>query len=160
MADRIDARTKIAVCKPDNLIGTYWTHQALADFLERVGDTRIVVVDEAYCEYVEAPDFPDTLALMARYPNLLVFRTFSKMYALAGLRIGYLIGSEAVAITRRTSVAYSSMSVRNKLRSRRLPTTQGYIAATRALVKEGKALMRHCCARLGLECIAGEGNCV
>ena len=162
MVDRIDARTKILfVCNPNNPTGTYWTHQALADFLERVGDTRIVVVDEAYCEYVEAPDFPDTLALMARYPNLLVFRTFSKMYALAGLRIGYLIGSEAVvAITRRTSVAYSVNVQAQQAALAALADDQGHIAATRALVREGKALMRHCCARLGLECIAGEGNYV
>lgn len=80
MLDRIDDKTKILfVCNPNNPTGTCWTRSVLIDFLEKVGENRIVVVDEAYREFVEAPDYPDSIALMERFPNLVLFRTFSKM---------------------------------------------------------------------------------
>jgi histidinol-phosphate aminotransferase len=109
MIHRIDDHTKILfVCNPNNPTGTYWDSAKLKGFLNRVNGRRIVVVDEAYCEFVENPDFPDSMAMIKEHPNLVVFRTFSKMHALAGLRIGYLAGSrEAVDIIRRTCVVYS-----------------------------------------------------
>ena len=57
----------------------------------------VVVVDEAYFEYVTLPNFPDTLALLADHPNLIILRTFSKAYGLAGLRLGYAISSPDIA---------------------------------------------------------------
>ena len=102
-------RTKILfVCNPNNPTGTYWTKERLRRFLDAVAGAPIVVVDEAYCEFVEQEDFPDGMSLLKEYPNLVVFRTFSKMYGLAGLRIGYLAGDlEVVNIIRRTCVVYS-----------------------------------------------------
>lgn len=162
MLDRIDARTKIVfVCNPNNPTGTYWKQQELVDFLEKVGENRIVVVDEAYCEYVSDPDFPDCFALMRRFPNLVVFRTFSKMYALAGLRAGYLAGSDAVVdVVRRTSVAYSVNVLAQQAALAALADDAAHIAATRALVRQGKDLLVRRCAELGLPSVAGEGNFV
>lgn len=160
MLDRIDAKTKILfVCNPNNPTGSYWTNQALIDFLEKAGEERIVVVDEAYREYVEDPEFPDTIELMERFPNLVVFRTFSKMYALAGLRVGYLAGSDAVVDTvRRTSVVYSVNVQAQQAALAALSDDADHIAATRALVKEGKTFLRWICDSLGLETVSGEGN--
>lgn len=160
MLARIDRRTKILfVCNPNNPTGSYWTNQVLIDFLEKVGEDRIVVVDEAYREYVEDPEFPDTIGLMDRFPNLVVFRTFSKMYALAGLRCGYLAGTDQVVdAVRRTSVAYSVNVQAQQAALAALSDDAGHIAATRALVKEGKAFLRRVCDNLGLETIGGEGN--
>ena len=160
MLERIDARTKILfVCNPNNPTGSYWSHQILVDFLEKVGDQRIVVVDEAYCEYVDDPDFPDTIALMERFPNLIAFRTFSKMYALAGLRAGYLLGSDAVVdVVRRTSIAYSVNIQAQQAALAALGDDRAHIAATRALVGAGKALLRDVCAGLDLPTVGGEGN--
>ena len=94
MLAAIDARTKIIfVCNPNNPTGTYWDEARLRRFLDEVAGRQIVVVDEAYCEFVERPDYPDAIKLLADYPNLVSFRTFSKMYGLAGLRIGYLAGA-------------------------------------------------------------------
>ncbi len=109
MLDAADERTKVFfVCNPNNPTGTYWDAATMRGFLEAVGDQRIVVLDEAYFEYVDRQDYPDGMELMREYPNLVVFRTFSKMYALAGLRVGYLCGSpEVVDIIRRTHVVYS-----------------------------------------------------
>jgi histidinol-phosphate aminotransferase len=160
MLDRIDRHTKIVfVCNPNNPTGSYWTRQVLIDFLEKLGDDRIVVVDEAYREYVEDPHYPDAISLMGRFPNLVAFRTFSKMYALAGLRSGYLVGTEAVVdVVRRTSVAYSVNVQAQQAALAALSDDQEHIAATRLLVKEAKTLMRKVCDDLGLETVGGEGN--
>jgi len=160
MLDRIDRKTKILfVCNPNNPTGSYWSRQVLIDFLEKVGEERIVVVDEAYREYVENPDFPDTISLMERFPNLVVFRTFSKMYALAGLRCGYLAGTgEVVDVVRRTSVAYSVNVQAQQAALAALSDDADHIAATRALVKEGKVFLRQVCDDLDLETVSGEGN--
>ena len=133
MLDRIDRHTKILfVCNPNNPTGSSWSRQVLVDFLEQVGDDRIVVVDEAYREYVEDPDYPDTVGLMERFPNLVVFRTFSKMYGLAGLRVGYLAGTEAVVeVVRRTSVAYSVNVQAQQAALAALEDDCEHIAATR-----------------------------
>ena len=160
MLDRIDRKTKILfVCNPNNPTGSYWTRQVLVDFLEKVGEERIVVLDEAYREYVEDPEFPDGIALMRRFPNLVLFRTFSKMYALAGLRSGYLAGSDAVVdVVRRTSVAYSVNVQAQQAALAALSDDREHIAATRALVREGKGFLRRVCQELDLETVAGEGN--
>ena len=93
---------------PNNPTGSYWNEAKLRGFLEAIDGRQIAVVDEAYVEFVERPDFPDGVSLMAEYPNVVVFRTFSKMYALAGLRIGYLAGQkDVVDVVRRTCVVYS-----------------------------------------------------
>lgn len=77
----------------------------LRDFIEKAGDDKIIVIDEAYCEYVEKTMLSRRPGPDGKISNVIVFRTFSKMYALAGLRIGYLAGSEdAVSAVRRTCV--------------------------------------------------------
>ncbi|MCE5335617.1 MAG: aminotransferase class I/II-fold pyridoxal phosphate-dependent enzyme, partial [Desulfobacteraceae bacterium] len=97
MLASIDEQTKVLfVCNPNNPTGTYWKEDRLRRFLDRIAGDQIVVVDEAYAEFVEDPDFPDSMTLIGEYPNLVVFRTFSKMYALAGLRIGFLAGDMEV----------------------------------------------------------------
>jgi len=119
MLARIDERTKILfVCNPNNPTGTYWDEPKLRRFLDTVAGRQIVVVDEAYCEVVEAPTTLTDEASQG-ISNLVTFRTFSKMYALAGLRIGYLAGSrDVVDVIRRTCIVYSSTALP---RRRRLP---------------------------------------
>ncbi len=93
MADAVDARTKlIIVCNPNNPTGTYVTAAEFARLLERVPPHVVIAVDEAYYEYVVAPDYPQTLGLLADHPNLFILRTFSKIHSLAGLRVGYGVG--------------------------------------------------------------------
>ncbi|MEW6112007.1 MAG: histidinol-phosphate transaminase, partial [Thermodesulfobacteriota bacterium] len=161
MLARIDARTKILfVCNPNNPTGMYWSEQKLRKFLDRVHGRMIVVVDEAYCEFVEAEDFPDGIALIREYPNLVVFRTFSKMYALAGLRIGYLAGNpDVVNAIRRTCIVYSVNSVAQEAALAAVGDRE-HIARTRAMVREGKRFLMKELARLGLPMITGEGNFV
>lgn len=95
MADRITGKTRlITVCNPNNPTGTAVGRAALEAFLDRVPRDTVVALDEAYREYITDPDLPDGLTLLDRHPNLVVLRTFSKAYGLAGLRCGYAVASD------------------------------------------------------------------
>jgi histidinol-phosphate aminotransferase len=125
-----------------------------------VDGRQIVVVDEAYLEFVEQEDFPDGISLIKEYPNLVVFRTFSKMYALAGLRIGYLAGNqEIVDIIRRTCVVYSVNGVAQEAALAALDDKE-HILRTREMVRRGKDLVCRELSLLGLPFVSGEGNFV
>jgi histidinol-phosphate aminotransferase len=87
----------VYLANPNNPTGTWFDDAALAQFLARVPATTLVVVDEAYAEFVAAPGLTSGLQFQPRYPNLIVTRTFSKAYALAGLRVGYAISAAEVA---------------------------------------------------------------
>lgn len=97
MLAAITERTRlIIVCSPNNPTGTIVTAREFADFLAAVPPTILVVLDEAYIEFVADPDAVRGAGLLDDHPNLVVLRTFSKAYGLAGLRIGYAVGSEYV----------------------------------------------------------------
>ena len=97
MLKTITPQTKIIfIGNPDNPSGTYVTELQVENFLKQVPRHVLVFFDEAYYEYVSAKDYPDTLKLLKQYDNIIATRTFSKMYGLAGLRIGYGIASEAI----------------------------------------------------------------
>jgi histidinol-phosphate aminotransferase len=81
----------VHLANPNNPTGTWYGADAFAAFMRRVPENVVVVVDEAYAEFVDAPDYASALGLLDRHPNLVVARTFSKAYALAGLRVGYAI---------------------------------------------------------------------
>lgn len=85
------------LANPNNPTGTWLGADALARFLAAVRDDIVVVVDEAYAEIADAPDYASALALLPRHRNLVVTRTFSKAYALAGLRVGYAVADPEVA---------------------------------------------------------------
>lgn len=94
----INEHTRIVfIANPNNPTGTWLTKEALENFLEQIPRHVVVVVDEAYSEYVDEPDYPNAIAWIERFPNLIVTRTFSKIYGLAGLRVGYAISHPQIA---------------------------------------------------------------
>jgi len=98
MAKRITSRTKIVfIANPNNPTGTMNTKAEMDRFMELVPDNVIVAVDEAYFEYVTHADYPDSLDYLKDGRNILALRTFSKIYGLAGLRIGYGITTAEIA---------------------------------------------------------------
>ncbi len=103
IADRIDDRTRVVyLCSPNNPTGLYLSKRELRAFLDdipgaREGGGPIVVVDHAYAEYADAPDFADATTWFREYPNLVALHTFSKIYGLAGLRVGYGVLSADLA---------------------------------------------------------------
>jgi len=96
-ARAVTPRTKmIFVCNPNNPSGTMNTQEEVERLLASVPSNVLVILDEAYYDFVDQPDFPQSLSYMRDYPNLMILRTFSKVMGLAGLRIGYAIASSEI----------------------------------------------------------------
>ncbi len=98
MAEAVTDRTRLVfVCNPNNPTGTSVGADALDRFLESLPDRVVVAIDEAYFEFVRRRDFPDSLGWLRRRPGTIALRTFSKIFGLAGLRIGYGIADRELA---------------------------------------------------------------
>lgn len=95
----IDEQTSVVwICSPNNPTGNYIKEKKLTAFLDQIPTDVIVVLDEAYYEYVDASDYYDSINLINCYKNLIVLRTFSKIYGLAGFRLGYGVASQGVIL--------------------------------------------------------------
>jgi len=98
MAARVSEHTRVVwIANPNNPTGTWLAAGPLRDFLASLPRTCIAVVDEAYIEYVQEPDYPNASRWLADFPNLIVTRTFSKAHGLASLRVGYALSDPAIA---------------------------------------------------------------
>ncbi|WP_020406769.1 histidinol-phosphate transaminase [Hahella ganghwensis] len=98
MANAVTEKTRVIfVANPNNPTGTWISKGDLEAFLANVPERVIIVLDEAYAEYLNEPDYPNGVSYISQYPNLIVTRTFSKAYGLAGLRLGYSISSPEMA---------------------------------------------------------------
>jgi histidinol-phosphate aminotransferase len=97
MANAVTPKTKVIyLANPNNPTGTLFNREAWERFIQSVPENVIVVLDEAYLEYVEDSDYPNGLDYLDQYPNLVLTRTFSKAYGLASLRVGYLLASKEI----------------------------------------------------------------
>ncbi|MFD7338569.1 histidinol-phosphate transaminase [Streptomyces violascens] len=108
MAEAITERTRlIFVCNPNNPTGTVVRRAELERFLDRVPSDVLVVLDEAYREFIRDTEVPDGIEIYRDRPNVAVLRTFSKAYGLAGLRVGFAVAHEPVAAAlRKTAVPF------------------------------------------------------
>lgn len=98
IAEAIGDQTRLVIlCNPNNPTGTSFGAEVFEDFMARVPDDVVVCIDEAYFEYVRRKDFPEAIDWTRRRPGTVVLRTFSKIYGLAGLRVGYAIADEELA---------------------------------------------------------------
>ena len=98
MAEAITPETRVVyLANPNNPTGTAFGGAELGEFLRRVPEDVLVVLDEAYIHYASRADMPNSMELFSRHKNLLVLRTFSKVYGLAGMRIGYGVGKPELA---------------------------------------------------------------
>jgi histidinol-phosphate aminotransferase len=159
MLAAIDDSTRVVfIANPNNPTGTHLGRDALSSFLSSVPAEVIVVIDEAYFEYVRLDDYPNALAWLANYPNLIVTRTFSKAYGLAGLRVGYAISSPDIA------------DILNRVRQPfnvNIPALEGALAAlqddahleqTVALNLKGLEVLREALESRGYSVIPSVGN--
>ncbi|THB65044.1 MAG: histidinol-phosphate transaminase [Spirochaetaceae bacterium] len=97
MAAAVNQKTRIVfLCNPNNPTGTYFSQTELLAFLASIPSRVLVVLDEAYCEFATAKDYPQSIPLLDQYPNLLILRTFSKLHGLAALRLGYGLASPEI----------------------------------------------------------------
>jgi histidinol-phosphate aminotransferase len=161
MQAAITPRTRlIFIANPNNPTGTWLRRAALEEFLNKLPDSLVVVVDEAYFEFVEANDYPDTIAWLARYPNLICARTFSKIYGLAGLRVGYGVSSAAVAdILNRVRQPFNVSSVAQAAAVAALDDS-AHLDKVRRINTEGMQQLVNGFAQLGLNYIPSVGNFV
>ena len=101
----------VYICNPNNPTASITSKSEMSDFLGKVSPTTIVLVDEAYHHYVESKDYESVIPLVKQYPNLIVARTFSKIYGMAGLRCGYCVTQNANIPRMRTHQIFDSVNI-------------------------------------------------
>ena len=153
-----DKTRMIFIANPNNPTGTWVNEVDLVRFLDQVPENVLVILDEAYCEYVEAPGYPNGVALLARYPNLVVTRTFSKAYGIAALRVGYSVCQPAIAdLLNRVRQPFNINAMSLAAAVAALDDQAHVQAAVRANTA-GMAMLTEACDELGLEYIPSVGN--
>lgn len=159
MAAAITDKTRIVfVTNPNNPTGTWNTRAELEAFLAKVPESVVVLLDEAYFEYVEEPEYPNGIELLTQYPNLIVTRTFSKVYGLAALRVGYGVSSPELAdLMNRVRPPFNTNSFAQAAAIAALNDKQ-YLADSIALNKQGMKQLENGFEQLSLSYIPSVGN--
>ena len=159
MLQAIDKDTRVVwICNPNNPSGTYVSEQDLITFIDNVPKHVLVVVDEAYYEYVRAVDFPQTAPLLGKYENLMILRTFSKAYGLAALRIGYGIASESLIRQIEPAREPFNTSILAQTAALAALDDQEFIVNCAEQNKKGLELYYRFCDENGLKYYQSEGN--
>ena len=159
MAALVSDRTRVVwIANPNNPTGTWVPAERLHAFIAALPPTCVVVVDEAYTDYVEEPDFPDASRWVGDFPNLVVTRTFAKVHGLAALRVGYGVSDPRVAdLLNRVRQPFNVNSLAQAAALAALDDAE-HVAASVALNREGMGELRAGCDRLGLGYIPSVGN--
>lgn len=161
MLKRVNKKTKLVfICNPNNPTGTIISKEELDKFLSKVPDRVIVILDEAYGEFVNDPNYPQSLDYVKEKKQLIVLRTFSKVYGLAGLRIGYAIG--------RSDLIRCLYQVRDPFPVHRLAQVaavsaindRSHIEKSIKLVSEGRQYFYRELKRLGFNYVESQANFV
>jgi histidinol-phosphate aminotransferase len=161
MLAAIDADTRLVfVANPNNPTGTFIEGPTLEAFLDKVPRHVVVVLDEAYTEYLSADKRYDSIEWVRRYPNLLVSRTFSKAFGLAGLRIGFAIAQPGLTdLLNRLRQPFNVNTVAQAAAIAAL-SDGAFLEKSAALNAEGYRLLTEAFVKLGLEYVPSEGNFV
>lgn len=161
IAALISPRTRlIYLANPNNPTGTIFRRREWEEFLARVPDDVAVVLDEAYFEFVENELYPDGMAYLDRHPGLVVTRTFSKIHGLAGLRIGYGVGSlemmDAMARLRQPF----NVNLLAQVAAVAALDDEEHVEASKALVRASRARWAEAFTRMGLAAVPTHANFV
>ncbi len=159
MADAVGERTRIVyVTNPNNPTGLAVGKADLTRFLDRLPATVLVVLDEAYREYVNSTDVPEGRRLVSEGRNLLVTRSFSKIYGLAGMRIGYGIGRpELISLIASHQPPFNTGRLA-LVAARAALADEEYVEESRRSNAEGRAYLTAQLSRLGLQVLASQSN--
>ena len=157
----IDGKTRIVfIANPNNPTGTWVSRDSLIDFLDSIPNHVLVVLDEAYFEYVEEENYPDGIQLLNHCPELIVTRTFSKIHGLAGLRVGYSVSSSKIAeILNRVRQPFNVNALGNVAALAALEDEE-FVMESRTLNREQMSRICEGFDRLGLNWIPSAGNFV
>lgn len=161
MLAAIDAQTKLVfIANPNNPTGTYLETAQVERFLEAVPKNVLVVLDEAYTEYLPATSRPDVTAWLRQYPNLIISRTLSKAYGLAGLRVGFALCNPEVAdLINRVRQPFNVNSLAQAAAIAALDD-QAFLAESLRVNDEGMKQIVDALVELGLDYIPSSGNFV
>ncbi|KUK37284.1 MAG: histidinol-phosphate aminotransferase [Thermacetogenium sp.] len=159
IARQVDEETKlIFICNPNNPTGTIVGGQDLRLFLNKIPSSVLVVVDEAYYEYVTAPQYTSAVELVKEDKRVIVLRTFSKIYGLAGLRVGYGIAApEIIQLINRVREPFNVNLLAQKAAVAALQD-KDFLEQSRNVVLKGKEYLYDSFVRLKLEYIPSEAN--
>lgn len=159
LAALVDSRTQLVfIANPNNPTGTYVPRRLLAAFMDRIPQSVLVILDEAYAEFADAEDYPDGVADLGHHTNLVVLRTFSKAFGLAGMRIGY--GVMAPNLARYLDRVRQPFNVNVVAQAAALAalSDEAHLRTSQRLVWDGKAQITVGLKRLGLEVIPSQTN--
>lgn len=161
MASAINSDTRLVfIANPNNPTGTYLSRGEIVDFLAALPDHVLAVLDEAYFEYVAAPEYPNGLTLLADFPGLIVTRTFSKAYGIAGLRVGYSVASvEITEVLNRVRQPFNVNSLALAGAQAALGDHE-FVAQSVLENKDGLGFLTRELSHLGLEVIPSQANFV
>ncbi|MCI1695172.1 histidinol-phosphate transaminase [Aneurinibacillus aneurinilyticus] len=161
MLAAINEKTRmIFVCNPNNPTGTIVGKAELQSFIQQVPDHILLIIDEAYFEYVTDDDYLDCASIIASYPNVIVLRTFSKIYGLAALRIGY--GIMHPAFVQELIKVKEPFNTNRMAQAAALASLddENFVQECRAQNDEGRRYIEQETAKLGLDCFPSQGNFV
>jgi histidinol-phosphate aminotransferase len=159
MRRAVTERTRLCfIANPNNPTGTWVGSDALASFLTNLPKHVLVLIDEAYYEYVDEPGYPNGVAWIERFPNLIVTRTFSKIHGLAGLRLGYAVSHPEVAgLFNRVRQPFNVNSLALAAAEAALED-EGHVARSRRINQAGLRQLTGTCEALGLSYIPSIAN--
>jgi histidinol-phosphate aminotransferase len=159
MADAMDERTKVVfIANPNNPTGTIVTKDECDAFLERCPDDVLVVIDEAYFDFVEDPSYPDGIEYIKAGKSVMVIRSFSKNYGLAGLRLGWgAADEETISHLQRIRQPFNCNRLAQEAGVAAL-SDEEFLAKSRKMVNEGREYLYREFERLGLEYVRSHAN--
>lgn len=159
MRELIGPRTRLVfIANPNNPTGTWLSGADLQRFLATVPSDTLVVIDEAYHEYVEADDYTSAVSWLQQFPNLVVTRTFSKIYGLAALRVGYSVSHPAVAeLLNRVRSPFNVNAMAQAAATAALDDVE-FVTHSRAVNRAGMAQLSAALQRLGLRVLPSATN--
>jgi len=159
MLAAVGGRTKyVALCSPLNPTGTVVNGAELEEMLGSIPRSVLLLVDEAYVEYVTDPDYPDTLAYLDSHPNLVIARTFSKVYGLAGLRVGYLVASRPVRDALEKVKLPFNVNRLGQVAALAALGDEEHVARSREVNEKGKQRLYRVLEETGLEYVPTQAN--
>jgi histidinol-phosphate aminotransferase len=156
---RIDKKTKIIfIANPNNPTGTYVTKYEVEEFLTGLPQQAIVVMDEAYDAFIDVDDFPESLKMLKEKKNIILLKTFSKSWGLAGLRIGYaVVAAEGAGFMERVRQPFNVNILAQQAAIAALEDKK-FLARTRRLILEGKNYLYDSLTRLGIAYVPSVAN--
>lgn len=159
MAKLVNEKTSVVfIANPNNPTGTWLEPDQLEQFIKKLPNHVIVVLDEAYGEYLEQSNSVDTIKWLERYPNLIITRTFSKAYGLAGLRVGYAVSHPDIAdLLNRVRHPFNVNSL-GLVAAEAALNDEAYIEQSRELNQQGLGQLSDGLKQLGLNYIPSIGN--